>query len=459
VTVNSLVLTPNPARHKFDELDQLQKNLGGRPPDPGKLDDLDRLLASLRKRRKPRAQGPRVRGGRPTELSKDEILEFVHAVKSILEAYGWSRKTRKAVRTAIEVLQRQVLIYAPVKKETLRKYCLDYWDSPQPIAAAPKRLARDRLRDALREHGPCTPQDVAEHLGISLDDAHDLTKYEKKMGRIIPVAFGKCDLPKAGVKAWVSEATIIVQVLVDAPSHQIRGYRLSEAMLAIGRSPNLSSALATLRRGGAVDPPSGGLVKLSSAAWTMIERGDSIPDRRGAVLWAPHMKKSLRKLLHRKVIYTDKVRAKDKMFNALRDHGSLRPKKLVQLTGLALSTVIDLKLKSKKAGEIICDGHGRYALRDSGAETWVPKRQIIMDSVIAAPDRSSKYSALIAAVVAAGGSPYIESPLGTLCRHGLLTRYDGGLIELSKAGLEKIKRAKPIYNSRGLVLWTPRAVE
>jgi hypothetical protein len=217
--------------------------------------------------------------------------------------------------------------------------------------------------------------------------------------------------------------------------------------------------LTTLRRNGIIDPPNGGLLKLSLSTVAKIERGETIHDARGRVLWAPAMK-SLPKASTRKIIYAEKMRGEEKISAALRDHGPSSIKELAELTGMTDSAVSsEISANLKPARKVIPVGHGRYALPDSGAEVWVPAGQIIVDTVFAAPGHQLKYFPLTSALVQAGRSSHIASQLWTLRKNNVLAPADGGPIKLTLAAVEKIERGEAIRDPRGALLWTPRGVE
>lgn len=317
-------------------------------------------------------------------------------------------------------------------------------------------LGRDRLHAALRDHGPSNSNDIAKMLGVTYSAAISLIAKEKAAGRAIAVGHGKVGLP--GVRAWIRVNQIITQVLFDAPDHQMRQYRVTAALVAGGRSPRISTQLTTLRRSGVIGPPNGGLLKLSSSAVEKIERGETIYDARGRVLWAPEMKKLQPKAVIRKIIYTDKVSGNERICAGLRDHGPCAVKELAEITGMTCGGISSLISKYlKPAGKVVTVGHGKYALPDSGTETRMPAEQIIVDTVFAASGHQLKLSSLRAALVAAGRSSNISSQLWTLRKNNVLASADRGPVRFTSDAVEKIKRGEPIHDPRGRVLWTSRA--
>ena len=104
-----------------------------------------------------------------------------------------------------------------------------------------------------------------------------------KSRELIDIAPGVYALPQMGAETHVSAAQAIMALLIAVPN---RIWTRTEVSTAIGQTPTATDkALWTLRQGGVLRPDRG-VVALAPHTLAKIERGETIRDGRGAVLWS-----------------------------------------------------------------------------------------------------------------------------------------------------------------------------
>jgi hypothetical protein len=270
--------------------------------------------------------------------------------------------------------------------------------------------------------------------------------------RIISDGKGKYALFESGAKQGVRTNSIIIQILIDAPNHQLRQCTIGDALAVMGRSRRISVHIQTLVLNGIVESFDDGSVRLSAEALDKIKRGETIREGRNRILWEPDLVRSLRKEIGRKVC-TDKMSGAEKVKAALQD-GPRTLKELQKITRMPHSALPSL-LSNMNGKQITRVDHGKYALPESDVEQWFPASQVIAQTVFDAGGEM-KYSQLSKAMVAAGKSSHIASQLYTLRRNGVLANANGGPVRLSAEALDKIKRGETIRSKQGKVLWSPQ---
>lgn len=404
-------------------------------------DKFDRLLQEWDDRSRPTPRARR-RAGNPSKLSKltvEDTHSLVQAVKLGLQANGCTRKTKGALDSIIESIRARVSCCKDVKSSTLRRICFTYWDLPAPAA---KALGQDRLQDALRD-GPRSTKELVQILQISHSAVVSLTLKEKRAERIIAVGHGKFDLPRPGVKPWARANQKIIQILIDAPGHQLRHVELKNTVMKMGGGSGISMQLETLLRNRVIEQFGGGFIKLTAEVLEKIGRGATVLDGRGRVLWPPELKLP-------KVHVVKMLNGKDLVLDALRD-GPRTTKELAKVTRLSHSAIATLTSQMKTSKKIVRVGHGKFALQ--GADEWRPASHVVIQALIDAPGHQMRHGALKAVVMAKGKSG--SMPITKLRENGVIDQPSDGVVRLSSLALSKIKRGKAISDVRGWKFWAP----
>jgi DNA-binding IclR family transcriptional regulator len=139
-----MTLESNPDSGQLDELNRLLEPLGARRRitldelrTGGWKDQSARDEVDVRKHGKPRTYAPGGKGGRPRELTPDEINMWVSALKAGLAANGWKKGKRNAMDTVIAMIKSVARGYENVNPLTIRRSCNRHWNSPARVNAAP----------------------------------------------------------------------------------------------------------------------------------------------------------------------------------------------------------------------------------------------------------------------------------------------------------------------------------